>query len=196
MDIQTPSKQKIVNGVIALLSEKRLSAVKVSDITARSGVSHQTFYRVFTDKYDACEYSCYRLLANAELIVGDNATVKDHTLCTLNIVKTNGGFFRHLLAEDDGVEIVKKALTHLSKDTISFSSEPPILGSWVFCLQEWSKNNYTAPTEEVYYRILSCYPIGEVLFGKDLIKALTHYGSYKMKELDSFVNVRPNREHK
>ena len=86
MEILTPSKQKIINGVTELLREKSLGAIKVADITARSGVSHQTFYRVFADKYDACECACYRLLSAAALVVGENSTVKEQTFCTLNII--------------------------------------------------------------------------------------------------------------
>lgn len=190
MDIQTPSKQKIIHGVTELLKEKSLANIKVADITERSGVSHQTFYRVFADKYDACECACHRLLSAAALIVGSNSTVREHTFCTLNIIKTNAGFFRHLLDSEDGVDVVKRALRHLSEESINFRSESPIMNSWIFCLQEWSKAHFKTPMEDVYHRIISCYPLNEVVFGQELIDIMDKYGQYTMQELESSVNAR------
>ncbi len=190
MDIQTPSKQKIINAIIELLAEKSLGAIKVSEITVKSGVSNQTFYRVFMDKYDACECACFKLLSNAAQIVGVNSTVKEHTACTLNIVKTNKKFFRRLLSEPDGIDVLKKTLVRLSEEFIEFHSNPPIMSSWIFCLQEWSKNNFTTPIDDVYIRILSCYPVDEVVFGEELYKVLEKYGNYTMNELNTAVNAR------
>ena len=190
MDIQTPSKQKIINAIIELLAEKSLGAVKVTEITDKSGVSHQTFYRVFMDKYDACECACFKLLSNAAQIVGVNSTVKEHTVCTLNIVKTNKRFFKRLLSEPDGVNVVKSTLIRLSEEFIDFRSNPPIMSSWIFCLQEWSKENFSTPIDDIYYRILSCYPVEEVVFGQELFKVLEKYGNYTMNELNSAVNSR------
>ena len=193
MEILTPSKQKIINGVTELLREKSLGAIKVADITARSGVSHQTFYRVFADKYDACECACYRLLSAAALVVGENSTVKEQTFCTLNIIRTNAGFFRHLLDADEGVEVVKRALTHLSETTISFRSESPIMNSWAFCLQEWSRSRFSTGVEDVYRRIISLYPLNEVVFGQELQDIMERYGSRTMRELESSVSLRSKR---
>lgn len=46
-------KQAIVNAVFELVKKRPLDDVSVTEICRRAGVSRQTFYRCFKDKYDA-----------------------------------------------------------------------------------------------------------------------------------------------
>lgn len=187
--ILSPSKQKIILAMNALLTAKKLNAIKVSDILEYSKISHQTFYRLFMDKYDACESACYELLTHAQTVVGTNSTVKEHTLCTLTIVKNNGKFFKHLLADPEGIDILRKTMIHLSEDSINFRSSEQITNAWVLCLTEWSKTDFKISTEDMYYQIISCYSVSNVLFGQELKDLLEKYGKYTMSELDSLVNA-------
>lgn len=186
--ILTPAKQKIIIAMKALLTERNLNTIKISDILKNSCVSHQTFYRLFMDKYDACESACYDLLSSAQSVVGINSTVKEHTLCTLTIVKNNGKFFKHLLADSDGIDILRKTMIHLSEDSIHFRSGAQITNAWVLCLNEWCKSNFQISTEDMYYQIISCYSVSDVVFNKELKVLLEKYGKYTMEELDSLVN--------
>lgn len=92
MSISSPGRQKITASLTELLSIKSLSSIKVTELVRTSSVSHQTFYRYFMDKYDAAEYACYECLSVARTVVGPNSTVKDQTICLLNIVKSHSSF--------------------------------------------------------------------------------------------------------
>lgn len=188
--ISTPAKQKIIFTMKELLNAKSLNTIKVSDILQGSGVSHQTFYRHFLDKYDACEYACYDLLSSAQTVVGTNSSVKEHTICTLTIVKSNGNFFKHLLSDSDGIEILRQTMIHLSEDSINFRSGDQITNAWVLCLNEWCKTNFKLSIEDMYYKIISCYSVSDVIFDQELKNILEKYGKYTMEELNILVKSK------
>ena len=194
MSISSPGRQKITASLTELLSIKSLSSIKVTELVRTSSVSHQTFSRYFMDKYDAAEYACYECLSVARTVVGPNSTVKDQTICLLNIVKSHSSFFKHLLADPDGATIIRNTLIKLSTESINFRSSPPITNAWLYCLQEWNGNNYTLPVEEVYLKVISCYPIGEVVFGEELKYFLEKYGSYTMSELNASCNAKRQKD--
>lgn len=189
MEVQSPSQQKIISAVKELLSKRSLSSVKATDIIAASGVSHQTFYRLFMDKYDAVEQACFEMLGIVSVIVGDNSTVIEHTSCLLRVVKSNGAFFRHVLSCPEGAELIKKAFIRLSEKTIDFKSSEQITSTWVFCLQQWSDHQFADSIDDMFYKIISCYPVGQVVFAEDRRRLLEKYSRYTMKELNSLCNA-------
>ncbi len=191
MNANLSSRQKILASINELLCRKNLTSIKVTALVKMSGISHQTFYRYFLDKYDAAEQACYECLHTARMVVGADSTVKDQTVCILNIVKSHSAFFKHLLADPEGDQIIAKSLTRLSNEEINFRSPSPITSAWVYCLKVWNDSNYTIPVDEMYMKIISCYPIGEVVFGPHLKQLLEKYGSYTMSELDTLCNSRP-----
>ena len=188
MNVNSPAQQKIIASLTDLLNKKRLSSIKTTEIISASGVSHQTFYRYFMDKYDATESACYECLAVSKTIFGSNPAVRDQTICLLNVIKSHSTFFKHLLADPDGADIIKNTLVKLSAESINFKSSPPITNAWIYCLQEWNDNDYDLPVEEEYLKIISCYPVREVVFGSELKKVLDKYGNYTMNELNASCN--------
>lgn len=185
MTVRTPGQQKIIAGLTSLLNRKRLSSIKTSEIINASSVSHQTFYRYFMDKYDAAESACYECLSGSKMIFGSNPTVREQTICLLNVIKSHSTFFKHLLADPEGAVIIKNTLIKLSIDSINFKSSPSITNAWILCLQEWNDSNYAFPVEDEYLKIISHYPIREVVFGDELRSFLEKYGNYTMDELNA-----------
>lgn len=53
------SKRQLAGALEQLMEQKPLDQVRVSEIVALAGVSKQTFYHHFTDKYHLMEY-CFR----------------------------------------------------------------------------------------------------------------------------------------
>lgn len=53
------SKRQLAGALEQLMEQKPLDQVRVSEIVALAGVSKQTFYHYFTDKYHLMEY-CFR----------------------------------------------------------------------------------------------------------------------------------------
>ncbi len=188
MNVSSSGQQKIIASLTSLLNKKKLSSIKATEIIHASNVSHQTFYRYFMDKYDAAESACYECLAVSKTIFGSNPTVRDQTICLLNVIKSHSTFFKHLLADPDGAVIIKNTLVKLSAESINFKSSPPITNAWIYCLQEWNDNNYELPVEEEYLKIISSYPIKEVVFGSELKQLLDKYGAYTMDDLNAFCN--------
>lgn len=195
MNVSSPGQQKIIAGLTSLLNVKKLSSIKTTEIINKSKVSHQTFYRYYMDKYDAAESACYECLAVSKTIFGSNPTVRNQTICLLNVIKSHSSFFKHLLADPEGAIIIENTLIKLSTESINFKSSPPITNAWIYCLQEWNANNYELPVEEEYLKIISNYPIKEVVFGNELKQLLDKYGNYTMNDLniscnsDNYTNI-------
>lgn len=188
MNVSSPGKQKIIASLTNLLNKKKLSSIKTTEIITAANVSHQTFYRYFMDKYDAAQSACYECLAVSKTIFGPNSTVHDQTICLLNVIKSHATFFKHLLADPEGADIIKNTLIKLSAESINFKSSPLITNAWIYCLQEWNDNDYRSPVEEEYLKIISCYPVREVVFGAGLRQLLDKYGSYTMNDLNTSCN--------
>lgn len=53
------SKEKLADALEALMDETPLDSIRIHEITERAGVSKQTFYRNFADKYELMEF-CFR----------------------------------------------------------------------------------------------------------------------------------------
>ncbi len=52
----TPSKDALASAFRTLLQKKPFSKISIEEITTAAGLSRQTFYRNFYDKYDALSY--------------------------------------------------------------------------------------------------------------------------------------------
>lgn len=60
------SKQRLARALEQLMEHKPLDQVRVSEIAAAAGVSKQTFYHHFTDKYHLMEF-CFRDMFSEQL---------------------------------------------------------------------------------------------------------------------------------
>lgn len=75
MGKRTSTKEHIMEAFLALLEDKNLMDISVSEISERAGVSKRTFYNHFVDKYDLMGFS-YRELVELQWY-------KDGKRCTL-----------------------------------------------------------------------------------------------------------------
>ncbi|MDO4478255.1 MAG: hypothetical protein Q4B73_04340 [Lachnospiraceae bacterium] len=170
MKSDVPARQKIKNGFLELMEEKNLSAIKVIDIIKVSSISHQTFYRMFLDKYELAESVCYDKLHLIWSVVGKNPTFKEAVVCTLNIIGNNEALFGHLLAEDDGITIIKKVLVSIFKEMTPHELSSMVQLAWINTLIDWCGTGFKTPVEQVYDNLLSSMPVGIVLPAEDKAK--------------------------
>ena len=66
---KTPAKDLLAKAFRYLLSEKTFSKINIEDITTSAGLSRQTFYRNFYDKYDALAYI---YMMDIDSVIDDN----------------------------------------------------------------------------------------------------------------------------
>ena len=111
---------KIKNAFTSLLGKQPFSKIKTVDIIRVSGVSHQTFYRLFLDKYNLAETAVFELLWSFQAIYGPNATWKDTSYSLLAIILNNKEYFKNLVTDLAGkvvgVQAASAALDVLQSD--------------------------------------------------------------------------------
>lgn len=182
MSATVSTKEKIANGFISLLNKNDFSAIKTVDIIRESQVSHQTFYRLFSDKYELAEKVCVEMFSQFQLVYGENASWRDLTISLLNIIKNNSRFFKHLVSDLEGAEIFRKSLMGLSKRMTGDVGSQPGYYTWLCVVKEWSENKFQDSVSDIYKRLCSNLPIGDVITGRELEKVLARYESLEMKE--------------
>lgn len=181
MTAAVSTKEKIMQGYISLLNKKYFSDIKTVDIIKESGVSHQTFYRLFTDKYQLAETVCLIMFQRFQSVYGENASWKDLTLSLLNIIKNNSRFFKHLTSDLEGAEIFRHSLEELSASLTGSVGSPPVYYIWLCVVNEWTENKFENSVSDMYKKLCSYLPVSEVLSGKELEKALLNYENLDMK---------------
>lgn len=188
MTATVSTREKITNGFISLLNKKNFSDIKTVDIIKESQVSHQTFYRLFTDKYQLAQEVCLDMFYRFQSVYGENATWKDLTISLLNIIKNNSRFFKHLISDMEGEKIFRTSLESLSRHVTGDIGSPPVYYIWLCVLNEWSENRFQDSVPEICAKLCSYLPISEVLSGKELEQAL-----YKYEHLDMMYYIEKAR---
>ena len=185
MRINSPAKVKIMNGFTSLMQERTLSNIKVIDIIKESGVSHQTFYRTFLDKYDLAEKVCASKLELIYSVVGKNPTWRDAAMCSLNVIANDGEFFSHLLAEKEGIDIVRKAIASVNSEYMGIKQDEMISTAWIQNLVIWSLEGFSSPSDVVCAKILRSLPVGEIIEEADIEPYLEAYSKIRLADFKS-----------
>ena len=119
------TKQRIADTLEAMLSERGIAQVTVSDIIERSGVSRQTFYNNFIAIYDLVYWThCLRIKEAVETFwrEGDFClaftmaaeVIREHRPFYLQIIRTEGvNSFQRLFARQN-VELCKVRIQNVS----------------------------------------------------------------------------------
>jgi len=189
MRIDSPAKIKIMNGFITLMGTHPLSTIKVIDIIKESGVSHQTFYRTFLDKYDLAKKVCLSKLEIVYAVVGRNPTWHDAALCTLNMIANDGTFFANLLSEKEGVAIMKGAIESVTDEHIGIRSTDMAAEAWMYNLVRWSHNGFAETPDEICDRILRSLPAGEIAKESEIAPFIE---AYRKMRIGDFKNRGKN----
>lgn len=175
------TKEKIMNGFSSLLNKKYFSEIKTVDIIRESNVSHQTFYRLFADKYQLAEAVCMDMFLRFQSVYGENVTWRELAISLLNIIKNNPRLFKHLTSDLEGAEVFRHSLEELSKRLTGDIGSPPVYYIWLCIVREWSANKFQDSVADMYSKLCSYLPVNEVLSGKELEKALLHYECLDMQ---------------
>jgi len=181
----TPTKKKIAAAFLDVLSQKAFAGIKVKDIIDAAGVSHMTFYRNYSDKFDLVESICYEDMMLFTKIYGRNAEWRAITICILNTIKNNRTFYGKILKDDEATGSFMRALCRVSGDTTGAEGSRATYIAWKETLQKWSRNGFSDPVEEVYSTLVGAMPLHEIFTGEDLAAVIR---AYEANTLDDFRN--------
>lgn len=181
----TSTKKKIAAAFLDVLSHKSFASIKVKDIIDAAGVSHMTFYRNYSDKFDLVESICFEDMMLFTKIYGRNAEWRAITICILNTIKNNSTFYGKILKDEEATVSYMRAMCRVSGDTTGAEGSKATYIAWKETMQKWAKNGFTDPVEEIYNALVGAMPLHEVFTGEELAAAIK---AYEVNTLDDFRN--------
>lgn len=165
---ETPStKESLALATMNLMMTKSLEKISVSEITAACGVSRQTFYNNFKDKYDVIDW-IYRTKAIDYLsLIGEDCTWQEAVIKKLEIIRENALFYKKAYRQqwflDSFYDITKTLYLDLIKkqhpltDDIIFMTEF-YCHACVAKTGEWLRSGFKQTPEELTAEFIKCFP--------------------------------------
>lgn len=95
------TKLKIANAFESLLEEKSFAKITIQDITSKCGISRQTFYNHFLDKYDLSVWIYNQLLENTTRRIGIDMTWEQAVRSKLEAMKEKKNFYSEVFKQND-----------------------------------------------------------------------------------------------
>ncbi|MBR5338986.1 MAG: TetR family transcriptional regulator [Lachnospiraceae bacterium] len=179
----SPTKNRIAEAFKTLLKEKPYSSIKVKNIVDLAGVSSMTFYRNFSDKDELTENICFEDLMLFTKIYGSNAELRSITVCMLNTIKSNSGFYGALFKDEDSMDSFMRALSRVSYEATGTKGSATTLSNCKEILQEWANENFATSVDDIYTKWVAEMPLRAVLNEKELAAAIK---SFEKRTLEEF----------
>lgn len=190
---QNEMSRKIADAFYNVLKNSSFAKAKVTNITKAAGISHQTFYRYYLDKYDlAYKIATEKFFAFHE-IYSDNATWKEIVTVILNSIKNYPVFFKKLLADPEGADIVQQSIIAVTEIFSGYGVSRHSAAVWISILKEWSQDDFKASIEDVYERLKMFTAVHEVLTKEEIQKIM---GDYENQPLHYFKERARERSHR
>ena len=93
MDKSDSARYRIADGLKQLVRREPLDRITVKEITEAAGVSRQTFYRCFLDKYDLVNWYFERLVEQSFQEMGVSLTLREGLLNKFRFIAAEQSFF-------------------------------------------------------------------------------------------------------
>lgn len=103
------NKKQIIEAMTGLMAEKSLEEIRTVDICTRAGISRQTFYRCFDDKYDAAVWFVENAAKHSMCQIGITLSWRTGHRLMFQFVAHNALFMKRLF-ETHGHSSVSKTL--------------------------------------------------------------------------------------
>lgn len=169
--VKDETKDIFATAIRKLVDNKSLYKVTVTDIVNKSGMSRQTFYRHFKDKYDLITWYFEKLVLKSFREMGTGKSLKDALLLKFTIIKKEHGFFKEAfkfndynsLVTYDYKQIYKFYCTKIEKQNHSLNEELDFLLQ-MYCrgsidmTVEWVLNDMPISIEKITTLLIESLP--------------------------------------
>lgn len=95
------TKSMLAETIKQLIRNKPLDRITVTDIATTSGISRQTFYRHFIDKYDLVNWYFKELVMKSFTEMGQGKTLKEALVLKFTFIQSEHDFFREAFKSND-----------------------------------------------------------------------------------------------
>lgn len=191
---QNEMNKRISDAFYTVLKNTPFAKAKVTNITKVADISHQTFYRYYLDKYDlALKMTTEKFYAFHE-IYSDNATWKEIVTLILNSIKNYPVFFKKMLADSEGSQIVQQGIISVTENFSGEGVSRHSAAVWISILSEWSQDDFKAPIEEIYNKLKMFTPVTEVLTKEEIEKIMGAYENHTLSYFKERAKERLSSE--
>lgn len=187
MGIKNDIETKVAEGFEAVLKKTSFEKAKVTDVIKVAGISHQTFYRYYVDKYDWAFKTASTKFSAFALIYGNNATWKEIVVSIIHSIRNSPLLFKRLLADAEGLEIVNRALLSISINFTGKSASEAGIAGWIRIFRQWAAEDFRSSVEEIYERIRRNVPVQDAVPKDELEQIMV---TYENRRLDFFIAIR------
>lgn len=181
----SPLRNRILDAFATLMETQPFSAIRVTAIVQKSGVSQQSFYRLFQSKYDLALAFFSEQFATATTVCGKRGTIRDVMMTILSIIKNNSKIYGSLLCDQEGVRLMPEILSKVSYEWTGFS---PAWATTIIntnILSQWADSRFADPVEDIYYKYLSSLPAYELIPADELRRRIEEYEQLKSNDFFS-----------
>jgi len=175
MKPQNEMDKKIINAFYEVLKSSSFAKAKDTNITELAGISHQTFYRYYLDKYDLSLKIATGKFSAFHDIYSTNATWKEVVVSMLNSMKNYPVFFKKLLADPEGADIVLQSIVSITGTFTGNRISKHSAAAWISIFNDWGKDDFKAPIQDVYNQMRTFISIKEVLSKEEIEKIMSIY---------------------
>lgn len=184
MRTQNEMEKKIADAFYEILRTTSFAKAKVTSITKAAGISHQTFYRYYLDKYDLSLKIATGKFCAFHDIYSNNATWKEIVVSILNSIKNYPVFFKKLLADPEGADIVWQSIIAVTETFVGGQLSKHSVAAWISIFQDWGKDDFKTSVSEIYNQLRMHTSIREVMSEKEIEKIM---GVYENQPLNYFI---------
>lgn len=167
-----------------LLKTTDYKNILIRDIINASGVSRQSFYKRFSNKFNLATAYVFNLMLNIEPLIVENTTVREVYCLMLTVVKSRATQFAHLYTDEEGSSVTSAAL-----DMLYHRWHRPSKPTWVqtmvctHIIKDWISCKFTKSVKDVCSEILNFMPVCDFMSGKELSSCIERYSSKRVKDL-------------
>lgn len=172
MDITDKTRNKFVTSMMQLMERKPLDKITVKEIVENSGMTRQTFYRNFKDKYDLVNWHFGQLADQSFRQMGISLTLKEGLIKKFQFIQNERCFFTSAFQSQDYnslmqydyecilefyTNIIKKKTGGSLDRDIRFLLEMYCRGS-IYMTVEWARKDMELKPEEMANLLILALP--------------------------------------
>ena len=172
MDKHDETKYIFAQAIKDLIKVRPLDKIAVTDIVTRSGMTRQTFYRYFKDKYDLVNWYFEKLVLKSFRQMGQGCSLKEALELKFAFIKKEHSFFKEAFKSNDYnnlvnydynciyafyKEIIENNLAHQIDQQIDFLLKMYCKGS-IDMTVEWVLHDMPISIDEIVTLLIEALP--------------------------------------
>ncbi|HIX81377.1 MAG TPA: TetR/AcrR family transcriptional regulator [Candidatus Erysipelatoclostridium merdavium] len=172
MDRHDETKYIFAQAIKDLIKVVPLDKIAVTDIVTRSGMTRQTFYRYFKDKYDLVNWYFEKLVLQSFRQMGNGCSLQEALQLKFAFINSEHSFFKEAFKSNDYNNlvnydfnciyefykgIIEKNLNHSVDDDLDFLLKMYCKGS-IDMTVDWVLNDMPSSIEKIVSLLIEALP--------------------------------------